>query len=360
MQGTLHLDDRRERNRSKRAQGLTSLIVPPGRLQHLATSSDSVTEKAGIRRVRTGAPTACSIVDATDGKGPTLRIACGAVTPDASGSLWTIGKPDATTGRRKPLRLSGGVCRRSRPCSTSSAPTEGTEALTSAPTQACPWSYSCDGILRASRLTGTAAALFHDATRVSRAITAILDRARRLIIPSNASSAQDGRTSRSAFARRVQGRSRTGADGIRRPRPIGFRRPPFRRRQGPALKGIAAAAQARAAGSHFSRLFHEHSGTDSLELPPRHQGKGSRRRGSNSGAPSSLKPVRDEPAPSSQVLRQAQTGGTASADGDKGSRGTHARTRPRGVAQLPPSRTNSPAHGLAIIFPGSLLAACCW
>src|SRR5690606_27964420 len=61
------------------------LIVPPGRLQHLATSSDALASKDAFDvcvPVRDG----MLVVDATDGREPTLRIACGAVLPDPSGS----------------------------------------------------------------------------------------------------------------------------------------------------------------------------------------------------------------------------------------------------------------------------------
>src|SRR3546814_21076354 len=61
------------------------LIVPPGRLHLLATSSDAVTNNEAYDvcvHVRDG----MLVVDATEGKEPTLRIACGAVMPDTSGS----------------------------------------------------------------------------------------------------------------------------------------------------------------------------------------------------------------------------------------------------------------------------------
>src|SRR3546814_11311315 len=83
LEGTLHLTI--DENESVEAGPGAMLIVPPGRLQHLATSSDAVTNNEAYDvcvPVRDG----MLVVDATEGKEPTLRIACGAVMPDTSGS----------------------------------------------------------------------------------------------------------------------------------------------------------------------------------------------------------------------------------------------------------------------------------
>src|SRR3546814_18701768 len=79
LEGTLHLTI--DENESVEAGPGAMLIVPPGRLQHLATSSDAVTNNEAYDvcvPVRDG----MLVVDATEGQEPTLRLPRGAVMPD--------------------------------------------------------------------------------------------------------------------------------------------------------------------------------------------------------------------------------------------------------------------------------------
>src|SRR3546814_19253785 len=106
------------------------LIVPPGRLQHLATSSDAVTNNEAYDvcvPVRDG----MLVVDATEGKEPTPRIACGAVMPDTSGSyglLENLTRPVVENLSDVPVVSAAFAALLEEVA----APTEGTRALSSA------------------------------------------------------------------------------------------------------------------------------------------------------------------------------------------------------------------------------------
>jgi hypothetical protein len=193
LEGTLHLTI--DESETVEVGPGAMLIVPPGRLQHLAVSPDVVTNKAGSDvcvPVRDG----MLIVDATGGKEPALRIACGAVLPDASGSygpLDSLMRPVAENLSDFPVVAAAFTALLEEVA----APKEGTWALTSALMKACR-GVRLRRHLETSRIAGTAPALFHDA-RLSRAIATILDRP--ATAHSVATLAREAGMSRSAFAR---------------------------------------------------------------------------------------------------------------------------------------------------------------
>ncbi len=168
LEGTLHLtidgDDFAE------AGPGTMLIVPPERWQHLATSSDTITNKEAFdvcMPVREGV----LVVDATDGKEPTLRIACGAVMPNSSGSygpLQGLTRPVVEDLSDFPVVSTAFAAL----LQDVSAPREGTRPLTSALMKAC-LVVLLRRHLETSRQAGTAPAVFRD-RRLSRAVAAIL------------------------------------------------------------------------------------------------------------------------------------------------------------------------------------------
>src|SRR5262249_33097213 len=61
------------------------LLVPPGRVQHLAASPDTVATKP-VAEACTPVRDGMLLVNVTGGEKPTLRIACGAVVADRDGS----------------------------------------------------------------------------------------------------------------------------------------------------------------------------------------------------------------------------------------------------------------------------------
>lgn len=252
LEGTLHLTI--DENESVEAGPGAMLIVPSGRLQHLAISSNTVTSKAWYDvcvPVRDG----LLVVDATDGKEPTLRIACGAVLPDPSGSyglLENLTRPivenlsDVAVVSAAFAALLEEV----------SAPKEGTRALTSALMKAC-LVVLLRRHLEASRIAGTLPAVLSDA-RLSRAIAAILNR------PAGAHSvtslAKEAGMSRSAFAREFKtGLDLTPMDFVTRVRLNLAHR--LLLSTGIRVEDVAATVGFNSR-SHFSRLFREHYGTD--------------------------------------------------------------------------------------------------
>src|SRR4051812_16760874 len=193
LEGTLHhtVDE----NESLEASPGSMLIVPPERLQHLATSSDTVTSRDCYDvcvPVREG----MLVVDATDGSEPTLRIACGAVMPNPLGSfgpLKTLTRTVVEDLSDVPVVSAAFAALLEE----IKAPKEGTRAMMSALMKSC-LVVLLRRHLETSRLSGTAPAVFQDA-RLSRAITSVLN------LPAAphclASLAKEAGMSRSAFAR---------------------------------------------------------------------------------------------------------------------------------------------------------------
>lgn len=252
LEGTLHLTI--DENETIEAGPGAMLIVPPERLQHLATSSHVLTSKEAYDvcvPVREG----MLVVDATDGKEPTLRIACGAVIPNPKGSygpLQGLTRPVVENLSDFPVvsaafaALLEEVAR----------PKEGTRALTSALMKAC-LVVLLRRHLDSSRTAGTAPAVFQD-PRLSRAVAAILN------LPAAAHSvtslAKEAGMSRSAFASEFK---------------AALDLPPMEfvacvrldlahhllETTGMPVEGIAVAVGFNSR-SHFSHLFREHYGTD--------------------------------------------------------------------------------------------------
>ena len=252
LEGTLHhtVDE----NESLQAAPGSMLIVPPERLQHLATSSETVTSKDCYDvcvPVREG----MLLVDATDGQKPSLRVACGAVMPNPLGSFG----PLKSLTRAVVEDLSdfpvvsaafAALLEEVR------APKEGTRAMMSALMKSC-LVVLLRRHLERSRLAGTAPAVFQD-PRLSRAITAVLN------LPAAAHSvtslAKEAGMSRSAFAREFKTAvDMTPMDFVSRVRLDLAHR--FLETTGMGVEGIAAAV-GFSSRSHFSHLFREHYGTD--------------------------------------------------------------------------------------------------
>lgn len=252
LEGTLHLTIDEKETIKVGPGGM--LIVPPGRLQYLATSEDTITSKDGpdvCVPVRDG----MLVVDATDGKQPTLRIACGAVLPDPSGSygaLDSLVRPVAENLSDVPVVSAAFASLLEEVAS----PTEGTRPLTSALMKAC-LVVLLRRHLHTSRIAGVTPALFHD-PRIGRAIAAVLDR------PAGPHSvtllAKEAAMSRSAFAREFKSAvGLTPMDFVARVRLSHAHR---------LLLSTSIAVETIASSigfgsrSHFSRLFREHYGTD--------------------------------------------------------------------------------------------------
>jgi AraC family transcriptional activator of mtrCDE len=252
LEGTLHMTI--DENESVVAGPGAMLIVPPERLQHLATSSQVLTDKEAYDvciPVRDG----MLVVDATDGKEPTLRIACGAVMPDPTGSyglLENLTRPVVEDLSDSPVVAAAFTALLEEVA----APKEGTRALTSALMKAC-LVVLLRRHLETSRIAGTAPALFQD-VRLSRAIAAILNH------PAGDHSvtglAKEAGMSRSAFAREFK-----TAVGVTPMDFVAHVRLSLAHRlllsTGMAIEGIAAAVGFNSR-SHFSRLFREHYGSD--------------------------------------------------------------------------------------------------
>jgi AraC-like DNA-binding protein len=252
LEGTLHITI--DENESVEAGPGAMLIVPPGRLQHLATSSDALTNKETFDvcvPVREG----MLIVDATDGKKPTLRVACGAIMPDLAGSygpLQGLTRPVVENLCDVPVVSAAFAALLEEV----SAPKEGTMALTSALMKACLVVLLRRDI-ETSRIIGTAPALFQDA-RLGRALTAILNRP--AATHSVTSLAKEAGMSRSAFAREFKtALGLTPMDLVARVRLNLAHR--LLVSTGIAVEGIAATVGFNSR-SHFSRLFRDHYGTD--------------------------------------------------------------------------------------------------
>ncbi len=232
----------------------STLMVPPGRKQYLATSREAVTSKDSLEvcvPVRDG----MLVVDATDGKEPTLRIACGAVLPDASGSygpLDNLMRPVAENLSDVPVVAAafGALLEEV------AAPTEGTRALTSALMKAC-LVVLLRRHLQSSRTEGKTPALFDD-VRLGRAVAAILDRP--AADHSVTSLAKEAGMSRSGFAREFkEALNLTPMEFVTRARLSLAHR--LLLTTGISVEGIASMV-GFSSRSHFSRLFREHYGAD--------------------------------------------------------------------------------------------------
>jgi AraC-like DNA-binding protein len=230
------------------------LIVPPERLQHLATSSDTVTSRDCYDvciPVREG----MLVVDATDGKDPTLRVACGAVMPNPLGSfgpLKTLTRPVVEDLSDFPVVSAAFAALLEE----IKAPKEGTRAMMSALMKSC-LVVLLRRHLEKSRLAGTAPAVFQD-KRLSRAISAVLN------LPaadhSVTSLAKEAGMSRSAFAREFKSAlDMTPMEFVARVRLDLAHR--YLETTGMGVEGIAVAVGFNSR-SHFSHLFREHYGTD--------------------------------------------------------------------------------------------------
>lgn len=252
LKGTLHLTI--DKNEPIEAGTGAMLIVPPSRLQHLAASSDTITSK-GAYDVCVPVREGMLVVDATDGKEPTLRIVCGAVIPDANGSygpLQGLTRPVVEDLSDFPVVSAAFAALLEEVAD----PKEGTRALTSALMKAC-LVVLLRRHLEASRIAGTAPALFQD-VRLSRAVADILNRPS--ADHSVTSLAKEAGMSRSAFASRFK-----AALDLAPMEFVAHVRLDLAHRllltTGMGVEGIAAAVGFNSR-SHFSHLFHEHYGAD--------------------------------------------------------------------------------------------------
>ncbi|MFL6786879.1 MAG: helix-turn-helix domain-containing protein [Sphingomicrobium sp.] len=231
------------------------LIVPPARLQHLATSNDSLMNKQ-VFEVCSPVREGILVIDATNGKeGPTLRIACGAVLPNPVGSfgpLKSLARPIVEDLSDYPVVSASFAALLEEV----KAPKEGSRALMSALMKGC-LVMLLRRHLEASRTAGTAPAVFQD-TRLSRAISAILN------FPaaphSLTSLAKEAGMSRSAFAHEFRAAlNHTPMEFVARVRLDLAHR--LLETTALGVEGIATAVGFNSR-SHFSRLFREHFGTD--------------------------------------------------------------------------------------------------
>jgi AraC-like DNA-binding protein len=230
------------------------VIVPPGRRQYLAASKTVATSKISsdvLLPVRDG----MVILDATDGGGAVLRIACGTVQADPNGSygpLDGLSQPIAEDLSDAPVVSAAFRAMLAEVA----APEEGAMALTSALMKAC-LVVLLRRHLQSSRRTGTPPALFSDA-RIGRAIAAILDQPS--ADHSVTSLAREAGMSRSAFARDF--RATLGVT------PMEFvtrvRLNLARRLLVSTVRSIEAIAAEVGfnSRSHFSRVFRDRYGTD--------------------------------------------------------------------------------------------------
>jgi AraC family transcriptional regulator, activator of mtrCDE len=252
LEGTLHLTI--DENETLKAGPGAMLIVPPERLQHLATSSDAVMNKDCYDvcvPVREG----MLAVDATGGKEPTLRIACVAVMPNQIGSfgpLKSLTRPVVEDLSEFPV-VSAAFATLLKDIAT---PKEGTRAIRSALMKAC-LVVLLRQHLETSRIAGTAPAVLQDA-RLSRAIAAILNRpaAEHCLT----SLAKEAGMSRSAFAHEFKTAvNMTPMEFVARVRLDLAHR--LLETTGMAVEGIATTVGYKSR-SHFSHLFREHYGTN--------------------------------------------------------------------------------------------------
>jgi AraC family transcriptional activator of mtrCDE len=253
LEGTAHLTiDERE---SVEAGPGSMLIVPPERLQHLATSSDSLMNKQAFEvcsPVREG----ILVIDATSAKcEPTVRIACGAVLPNPLGSfgpLKSLARPVVEDLSDYPVVAASFAALLEE----IKAPKDGSRALMSALMKGCLVVLLREH-LETSRTAGTAPAVFQD-TRLSRAINAVLN------FPATPHSltslAKEAGMSRSAFAREFRAAlNQTPMEFVARVRLDLAHR--LLETTALGVEGIAAAV-GFSSRSHFSHLFREHYGTD--------------------------------------------------------------------------------------------------
>lgn len=256
LEGTLHLTI--DENDVIEAGPGAMLIVPPGRLQYLASSRDALTSRESFE-ICAPARDGLLIVDATDGAEPTLRVACGAVLPDRNGSYGPLGnltRPIIENLAHFPVVAAAFTAMLDE----LSIPKEGTQALTSALMKAC-LVVLLRQHLEACRIAETAPALFHD-PRISRAIAAILDRP--AADHSVVGLAREAAMSRSAFAREFKiAVDMTPMEFVGRVRLSVAHR--LLLSTGISVEGIATAV-GFSSRSHFSRLFRAHFGTDPSSL----------------------------------------------------------------------------------------------
>jgi transcriptional regulator GlxA family with amidase domain len=195
------------------------------------------------------------ILDATEGAGAVLRIACGTVQADPNGSygpLDGLSQPIAEDLSDAPVVSAAFRAMLEEVA----APEEGAMALTSALMKAC-LVVLLRRHLQSSRETGTPPALFSDA-RIGRAIAAILD------CPSAdhsvTSLAREAGMSRSAFARDFKATlGVTPMEFVTR-----IRLNLARRLLVSTVRSVEAVAAevGFSSRSHFSRVFRDHYGTD--------------------------------------------------------------------------------------------------
>lgn len=249
LEGTLYLtiDDH-----TIEAPAGAMVIVPPGRLQHLAASKTVATSKISsdvCLPVRDG----MVVLDATDGGRSVLRIACGTVQADPHGSygpLDGLSRPVAEDLSDVPV-----VSAAFRAMLEEVAvPGEGAMALTSALMKAC-LVVLLRRHLQTSRAAGTTPALFSDA-RIGRAIAAVL--ARPSAPHSVATLAREAAMSRSAFARDFKATlGVTPIEFLTRIR-LNFARRLLSSSSRP-IEAIASAV-GFSSRSHFTRVFREQYG----------------------------------------------------------------------------------------------------
>ena len=230
------------------------VIVPPGRLQYLAASTNAATTRVSsdvCLPVRDG----MVVLDATGGGQAVLRIACGTVQPDPNGSYGPLdGLSQPVAEDLSDVAIVSAAFR--AVLDEVAAPAEGAMALTSALMKAC-LVILLRRHLRSSRDAGNPPALFSDA-RIGRAIAAVLDR------PSEAHSvtslAKRAAMSRSAFARDFKATlGVTPMEFVTRTRLNLARR--LLATTGRSVEAIAAEV-GFSSRSHFSRVFRDQYAID--------------------------------------------------------------------------------------------------
>lgn len=252
LEGTLHvtIDDREPIEVPTGGM----LIVPPGRLQHLAASRAAVMNKAASDAclpVREG----MIVFDATRGQMPRLRVACGTVLSDTHGSygpLDGLSQPIAENLSDVPVVAAAFNAMLIE----AAAPSEGTMALSSALMKAC-LVILLRRHLQSSKKKGTPPALFRD-TRLGRAVAAILNCP---AAPHSVTSlAKEAGMSRSAFARDFKALiDAPPMEFVARVR-LDLARRLLLSTDHPIVE--IAATVGFSSRSHFSRLFRDHYGSD--------------------------------------------------------------------------------------------------
>jgi AraC-like DNA-binding protein len=234
------------------------LLVPPGKVQYLSATRDTIVNRP-VSEACTPVRDGMLLVDVTDGKDATLRIACGAVVPDRNGSYGPMEgliRPVVENLSDVPVVSAAFVSLLEEVA----APTEGTRALTSALMKAC-LVVLLRRHLQTSRAAGTAPALFQD-IRLGRAIAAVLERP--AVAHSVTTLAREAGMSRSAFAREFkEALDLTPMDYVSRVRLSLAHR--LLLSTGIRVETVAATV-GFSSRSHFSRLFRDHFGTDPSSL----------------------------------------------------------------------------------------------